>query len=123
MKLTEKKLKEIIKEELNNASGVFPRLQQKVDDWDLTTAMKKYGPDVVAIYVSLDVDTPIEKVARRERVVNKYLQDNGFPGAARTYERNTDESWLALEDAIKHAGLTGPESDRYRDDADKYYNV
>ena len=120
LKLTNKRLKKIICEEVKKILNE-KKLARKVKEWELETALKKYGPDVVAVYVSLDIDMPIEKIPKKMKYVIKSLNDQGFSSPSETYEIGTSESIIALDNAIRDAGLSGPKSDKFRVVADKYY--
>ena len=112
-RLTESRIRKIIREEiLRESSG--NRLMNDIMNFKLQRHVKRWGPDIAAVYLSLPVDMSIEKVARKLRAVRESL---GSMSPAEAYEIDP----AALRDAIRSAGLSGPRSDRFRDPADRYY--
>ena len=126
MKITLTQLRRIIKEEvskeINEAKPpratldtLGPQLRAEIISSGKEDLLAKYGADVAATWLSLPIDLPVDKVAKKIKSVQKAL--GGSPAEA--YE--TNEGIAALLDAIEAAGLSGRRSDKLRGSADNFF--
>jgi hypothetical protein len=122
MRITESQLRKIVREEILGESAAGGKLARDIAKNGLEWAVEKWGPDIAAVYLSLPVDMPIERVARKLNVVRAELGKlGGDITPAEAYESDDNHYHSNLRTAIRTAMLSGRAADKQRAISDRYY--